>query len=168
MKLTYRGRAYKPETSAAVLGNGSQKNKFTYRGVTYNYSPLKDNYNITSLSIHMVFVTENNRPVITPAIEQRLRQLVSQMCLKRNCTLLHCRTDLGQRDHIHLQIDKHPNVSESDLAMALKSMTAREIRREFAQNLKSQYPRSVFWKRGYCAMSSGMGNLNKLKDYVMQ
>ncbi len=166
MKLTYRGTTYQPDSSQEALQKEVQKAKFTYRGITYNYSPLQDNHNVTGLTIHMVFVTENKRQVITKEIEKRLRELISRMCLKRNCTLLDCRADLGKRDHIHLLIDKHPTVSESDLAMALKTMTAREIRREFAHSLQSHYHRPVFWKRGYCAISGGGTSLNKLIEYV--
>lgn len=166
MKFTYRGSKYNYSPPPELLKKPANNGKFTYRGITYNYSPLKDTQNLTALTIHVVFLTENRQPIITKAIEKRLRELISRICIKRNCSLLKCQADLGKPDHIHLMIDKNPNVAESDLAMLLKTTTEREIKQEFAQYLKSYYRRPSLWKRGYCVVSGDSNNFHKLTTYV--
>jgi len=95
-----------------------------------------------------------------------VRKQISKMCLRRGCILMDCQTDLGKNDHIHLLIDKHPNISEADLAMALKTITSREVRRNFADYLKKYYWKPAFWKRGYCVVSAGGLSLEKLVEYI--
>lgn len=123
-------------------------------------------HSVTALSVHMVFVTKYRHACIMDDMLKRIREIIAKMCLKRGCILMDCQTDLGKRDHIHLLIDKHPNISESELAMALKTITSREIRKEFAEYLKQFYWKPVFWKRGYCAVSAGGASLDKLKEYM--
>ena len=165
MKFSYRGSKYNYNPPPEPLQKEEHKQRFTYRGVTYNYSPLKNHQNVTALVVHILFVTENRQPLVNKDLEKRLRELTSRICIKRNCSLLKCQADLGKADHIHLMIDKSPNVAESDLAMLLKTTTEREIKREFAQYLKSYYPRPALWRRGYCIVS-GDANLNKLTEYL--
>ncbi|MGB3402820.1 MAG: IS200/IS605 family transposase [Microcoleaceae cyanobacterium] len=168
MKFTYRGSKYNYSPTVEPLRKEVKNERFTYRGITYNYSPLKDTQNVTALTIHILFVTEKRHPIINPELEKRLKELTSRICIKRNCSLLKCQADLGKPDHIHLIIDKSPNVTESDLAMLLKTTTDREIKREFAQYLKSYYPRPTLWQRGYCIVSGGGSNLHKLTEYLSQ
>lgn len=123
-------------------------------------------HSVTSLCVHMVFVTKYRHPVINQSILERLKELIAKMCAKRGCILANCQTDLGKPDHIHLLIDKHPSISESQLAMALKTITSREIRKEFAEYLQPYYWEPVFWKRGYCAVSAGGASLDKLVEYI--
>ncbi len=168
MKFTYRGSKYNYSPPPEPLQKDTNNGKFTYRGVTYNYSPLKNTQNVTALIVHIVFVTENRQPIINKDIEKRIRELASRICIRRNSTLLKCQVNLGKPDHIHLIIDKSPNITESDLTMILKTTTEREIKREFAQYLKSYYGKPAVWRRGYCVVSGGGASLNKLTEYIEQ
>lgn len=123
-------------------------------------------HSVCSLQTHMVFVTKYRHPVITEVIEQRLQVLLAKLCLAKRCELLECKADFGKQDHIHLLIERHPTVAEADLAETLKTITSREIRREFAEFLAPYYWKRVFWKRGYCAVSAGGASLETLKSYI--
>ena len=116
--------------------------------------------------IHIVFVTKYRHPVITEAIEARLKKLIKKLCLTQDCELLECKGDLGKRDHIHLLIDLAPKISLSKLANILKTITSREIRKEFATELKPYYWKPVFWKRGFGYTSAGGAPLTVLKQYI--
>jgi len=121
---------------------------------------------VCSLQTHMVFVTKYRHPVITEAVEARLKTLLERLCTTKRCELLECKADLGAKDHIHLLIERHPMVAESELAETLKTITSREIRKEFREFLKPYYWKPVFWKRGYCAVSSGGTSLDVLRKYI--
>ncbi|MEP1062139.1 IS200/IS605 family transposase [Stenomitos frigidus AS-A4] len=114
----------------------------------------------------MVFVTKYRHPVITVEVEQRLLTLLQKLCTTQRCELLECKADLGTKDHIHLLIERHPTIAEAKLAEILKTITSREIRKEFKDFLKPYYWKPFFWKRGYCAVSSGGASLDVLKKYI--
>lgn len=105
-------------------------------------------------------------PVIKAEIEARLKTLMARLCETQKCILMECKADLGTKDHIHLLIDMAPDISVSRLVNTLKTITSREIRKEFASYLKPYYWKPVFWKRGYCSVSAGGASLAKLKKYI--
>lgn len=121
---------------------------------------------VCSLQTHMVFVTKYRHPVITVEVEKRLLTLLRKLCETQRCELLECKADLGTKDHIHLLIERHPTIAEAKLAEILKTITSREIRKEFKDFLKPYYWKPVFWKRGYCTVSSGGASLDVLKKYI--
>ena len=116
--------------------------------------------------VHIVFVTKYRHPVITEFIEARLKELITKLCQTQDCELLECKADLGKRDHIHLLIDIAPKISLSKLANILKTITSREIRKEFAEELKPYYWKPVLWKRGFGYTSAGGAPLAVLKKYI--
>ena len=116
--------------------------------------------------VHIVFVTKYRHPVITESIEARLKELIKKLCQTQDCELLECKADLGKQDHIHLLIDLAPKISLSKLVNILKTITSREIRKEFATELKPYYWKPVFWKRGFGYTSAGGAPLTVLKQYI--
>jgi putative transposase len=59
-----------------------------------------------------------------------------------------------------------PDVATSTLVNTLKTVTSREIRKRFAEELKPYYWKPVFWKRGYCAVSGGGASLDVIAAYI--
>jgi putative transposase len=123
-------------------------------------------HSVCNIQIHMVLVTKYRHPVITEAIESDIIQLCRNICTKNRCHLLEAKADLELKDHIHLLIDLAPNVAISTLANTMKTVTSREIRKRFAEELKPFYWKPVFWKRGYCAVSGGGAPLEIIKRYI--
>ena len=116
--------------------------------------------------MHTVFVTQYRHPVIPEAIEADIRALAESICLKVDGILEDAKADLGGKDHIHLRIDMAPKVSVSRLCNTLKTVTSREIKRRYAEELQPYYWKSVFWKHGFSAVSSGGAPLSILKQYL--
>ncbi|MEL6579624.1 MAG: IS200/IS605 family transposase [Cyanobacteria bacterium J06621_12] len=119
-------------------------------------------YNI----VHIVFVTKYRHKVMSEPIEARLKQMFVRLCKTQDCELLECKADLGKKDHIHLLIDLAPKISLSKLCNILKTISSREIRKEFAAELRPYYWKPVFWKRGYGYTSSGGAPIEILKKYI--
>ena len=116
--------------------------------------------------VHIVFVTKYRHRVITEAIEFRLKEIFSRLCKTQDSELLECKADLGKQDHIHLLVDLAPRISLGKLCNILKTISSREIRKEFATDLKPYYWKPVFWKRGYGYTSSGGAPIEVLKKYI--
>ena len=113
-----------------------------------------------------MFVTKYRHPVINSAIETRLKELIDKLCKTQDCELLECKADLGTNDHIHLLVDLAPKIALSKLVNTLKTITSREIRKEFAEELKPYYWKPVFWKQGFGYTSAGGASLATLKKYI--
>lgn len=116
--------------------------------------------------VHIVFVTKYRHPVITENVENRLRELIDKLCKTQDCELIECQADLGKKDHVHLLVDVAPKISLSKLANILKTITSREIRKEFSEELKPYYWKPVFGKRGFGYTSAGGAPLSVLKQYI--
>jgi putative transposase len=121
---------------------------------------------ICRIHLHIVFVTKYRHGCINEAIESRLISLFRRICETQKCLLLECKADLETKDHIHLLVDMAPDVSISRLVNTLKTISSREIRKEFAEYLRPYYWKPVFWKRGYCVLSAGGASLEVLKRYI--
>jgi putative transposase len=117
-------------------------------------------------NMHIVLVCKYRHPVINEAIEERMTVMMATLCERQKCVLLECKADLGKNDHIHLLVDMAPDISVSKLVNILKTITSRELRKEYADYLKPFYWKPFFWKRGYCSASAGGASLEKLKQYI--
>mgnify|MGYP002280121733 CR=1 FL=1 len=123
-------------------------------------------YTVALIKIHVVFVTKYRHPVIYGDIEDDIKNLAMNICQKNDCILEDAKADLGANDHIHLLIDLAPKVSVSRLCNTIKTVTSREIRKRYAEELKPYYSKPVFWKRGFSAISCGGAPLSVLKQYI--
>jgi len=111
--------------------------------------PKPHNHSFGYNAIHIVFVTKYRHEVINEDIESRLIEMFTRLCETQDSELLECKADLGKKDHIHLLIDLAPRISLGKICNILKTISSREIRKEFATELKPYYWKSVFWKQGY-------------------
>ena len=103
---------------------------------------------------------------MTEQMELRMLQLFQRICETQKCRLLECKADLGKKDHVHLLVDRAPDVPLSKLVNTLKTISSREMRKEFADHLRPFYWTPVFWKRGYGVVSAGGASLDVLKQYI--
>ena len=112
---------------------------------------------------HIAFVTKYRRRVLTNAILDRLRQHFARICANAGCGLIEFN---GEEDHVHLLVEAHPNIQPSKLVNTLKTISSREIRREFSKELSRVYQKPVLWHTAYCIISAGGAPLEVLKRYI--
>jgi putative transposase len=115
------------------------------------------------LSIHLVLVTKYRYKVITTPVFTRLKEIFAAMCQKWECELAEFN---GEADHVHLLIDINPKVQISAFANNLKTVSSRLIRKEFPEHCARFYRKPVFWKIGYCVVSTGGASLDVVKKYI--
>ena len=113
-----------------------------------------------------MFVTKYRHEVIDEKIESRLKEIYARLCATQDSELLECKADLVQRDHIHLLVDLAPRISLGKLCNILKTISSREIRKEFAAELKPYYWKPRFWKQGYGYTSVGGAAIDVLVRYI--
>ena len=113
--------------------------------------------------MHIVLVTKYRKKVINSEILERLREIFAKLCMSQKCELVEFN---GEPDHVHLLIDMAPDIAVSKLVNILKTISSREIRREFSERVNQFYWKPVFWTKAYCALSAGAAPLNVLKTYI--
>ena len=118
---------------------------------------------VSSLHVHIVFVTKYRRKVITGDMLEFLKDTFSRLCLTQKCKLLEFN---GESDHVHLLIQYSPDVTLSKVVNNLKAVSSRLVRKEFSDRIQSFYRKAVFWSPSYCAISCGGAPLSVLKQYI--
>ena len=118
---------------------------------------------VYSLHIHIVFVTKYREKVITSDMLIRLKEIFTKLCETQKS----CLTEFnGESDHVHLLVELAPDIAISKLVNILKTISSREIRKEFKEQVDKFYWKPVFWSSAYCVISAGGAPLEVLKQYI--
>jgi len=120
---------------------------------------------VYSLNYHLVMVTKYRRPCLTSAMLSAIADSARERCESRDGELLEIN---GESDHVHLLVSLPPHIAVSEFMNALKTNTARVLRRDFKQELSSWYSEPVLWSRSYCAISVGGAPLEVVRRYIEQ
>ena len=116
---------------------------------------------VCDLKAHLVLVTKYRRKVISPAMLERLAQLMQHICQKWGCQ---CIEFNGEADHVHLLFSYYPQMQLSKFINSLKSYTSQTIRKEFPCEVKRVYwGKPVFWTSSYFIASCGGVTVEVLK-----
>ena len=127
-------------------------------------SSLKQRHHcVYALNYHLVLVTKYRRKCLTDAMLRVIEDSARERCVSRDGELVEAN---GERDHVHLLVSLPPNVALSEFVNALKTNTARVLRRDFRKELEQVYKEPTLWSRSYCAISVGGAPLEVLKRYI--
>ena len=69
------------------------------------------------------------------------------------------------RDHFHLLFEAKPTLNIPKYLNAIKTITSREIQRNFPE-VKKKLWKGAFWSRSYFLATTGQVTLDALKKYV--
>lgn len=108
-------------------------------------------HTVYEIHLHLVWVTKYRRPVLVGDVGLRVRELVRQVCLEHEVTIM---KGPVSKDHIHLFVSIPPQVTISRLVQWLKGKTAYKLLQEFPMLQKKFWGRHI-WARGYFCCSSG-------------
>ena len=118
---------------------------------------------VSRLYAHLVLSTKYHYKVITPAMLERLKEIVADLCQKWQCELLECN---GEPNHLHIVFRYFPQMQLSKFVNNLKSVSSRRIRQEFEAQVDAVYWKDVFWSESYSIDSCGNAPLEILRKYV--
>jgi putative transposase len=120
---------------------------------------------VYSTNYHLVFVTKYRRRCITQEILERLKEIAQRVLAHGEGELMEFN---GEADHTHLLVSLPLKVAPSALVNNLKTVTARLIRKEFAEHVARFFRKPVFWSRSYCTITCGGAPLSVIKQYIEQ
>lgn len=131
-----------------------------------NQSTLKHrSHCVYALNYHLVIVTKYRKKCLNDEMLRVIELSARERCEARDGELIEVN---GEADHVHLLVSLPPHVALSEFMNALKTNTARVLRRDFKSTLVKFYKESVLWSRSYCAISVGGAPLDVLKRYIDQ
>jgi putative transposase len=107
---------------------------------------MKDDFvskgrSVSDLKAHLVLTTKYRRKVFDAAMLSRLHEIFLDLLVKWDCKLVEFN---GEKNHIHLLFQYHPDLQISTLVNNLKSASSRRLRQEFADRVDTFYRKDVF------------------------
>ena len=122
---------------------------------------VRSNNNVVyRCAYHVVWCPKYRRPVIEGAVEERLKQIIREVCAERECNLIELET---MPDHVHLLVECDPQYGIHRLVKQIKGRSSRVLRQEF-DSLRSRLP--TLWTNSYFVATVGGAPLGIIKQYV--
>lgn len=116
------------------------------------------------LEYHLVVVTKYGHPVIDGAFKDRLTELTYRIFEENfQCYVNEVNTD---KDHIHILFEAPPQVALSSLVCSYKTVTARLLRKEFAEYLAPFYWKPYLWNRSYFVCTVSERSHELITEYI--
>ena len=115
------------------------------------------------LQYHLVLVTKYRHPVIRGQLETALRNYTEAYFKDRDLPIqaFEC-----MPDHIHILFDAKPNLNLAEFVNAFKSASSRNIRKQFAEELKPYYWKPYFWSLSYFIGTVSDRTSTAVKEYI--
>jgi len=113
-----------------------------------------------SCKYHVVFCPKYRKPVLTPPIDARLKELIQQVCNETQSGLIEMEV---MPDHVHLLLDCDPQFGIHRLVKGIKGRSSRVLRKEF-HVLRTRIP--TLWTNSYFCSSVGGAPLAVIKQYI--
>lgn len=101
---------------------------------------------VYSTRYHLVLVTRNRKPLLTPRVRRRFEELARERLEAWAGQLLELSI---APDHVHMHVELPPTVAVADFINALKTGTSRRLRSEYA-GLRAH---KQLWSQSYCVLS---------------
>ena len=124
---------------------------------------VRTHHNIYDTHYHLVFPIKYRKSLLTDDIPQAINQISNEISERYDITF----EKLGyDQNHIHILCSFPPKYSGSTIVRIFKSITARELFRQFPK-LKRELWGGELWSDGfYLATVSDKGNWQMVERYV--
>lgn len=127
------------------------------------YELDKGRHSVYALQYHFVqCVKYRRKALVNEAIVDLLKQQVKKISESFGVTVLNIEAD---KDHFHLLFKAHPKLEITKYINAIKTITSREIQRNFPE-IKKMLWKKVFWSPSYFIATTGQVTLDILMKYV--
>ncbi|QYN33771.1 IS200/IS605 family transposase [Pseudonocardia sp. DSM 110487] len=107
---------------------------------------------------HVVWCPKYQRKVIEGAVDDRLQQIIRDVCAERDARIIELET---MPDHVHLLVSRDPQYGIHRLVKQIKARSSRYIRQEFPA-VRSRIP--TLWTNSYFVATLGGAPLEIVKQ----
>lgn len=115
---------------------------------------------VFALKYHIVWCPKYRRSVLTPPVDTRLKELLTETAAEHGIAILDLKV---MPDHVHLFVESDPTLCVAEIVNRLKGRTSRALRREFP-SLRSRLP--TLWSRSYFAATVGAVSEATIRRYI--
>ena len=115
---------------------------------------------VFSLKYHIVWCPKYRRPVLTPPIDDRLKEVLGEVASEYDMTF-HALDVMP--DHVHVFVEADPTLGVAEIVNRLKGKSSRVLRDEFPA-LRSRLP--TLWSRSYFAATVGSVSEETIRRYI--
>lgn len=109
-------------------------------------------HNKTLLLYHFVFPAKYRKKIFDDAVDNKLRDVCIEISERYEINFVEIGNDIN---HVHILVQSIPTITVSRIVTIIKSITAKEIFKEFPQLKKDMWGSSL-WTSGYYANTVGM------------
>lgn len=117
---------------------------------------------VFSLKYHVVWCPKYRRPVLTPPVDGRLREVLGEVAADHGMTI---HTLEVMPDHVHVFVEADPTLGVAEIVNRLKGRSSRILRNEFP-SLRSRLP--TLWSRNYFAATVGGVSEETIRCYIAE
>jgi putative transposase len=122
---------------------------------------VRSNNNVVyRCNYHVVRCPKYRRKVITGAVDDRLKQIIRDVCAERDAPIVELET---MPDHVHLLVVCDPQYGIHRLVKQVKGRSSWLLRQEFP-HLRRRLP--TLWTNSYFVATAGGATLEAVKRYV--
>ena len=119
-------------------------------------------HSVSTMHIHLVFVTKYRQKIFDLAAIQRLRAIFAGVCTELRADLVEMD---GERDHVHLLVRYSPTVQVADLVRRLKGVSSRMLRMA-RPDIRMKFWKNVLWSPSHFAASCGGAPIEIVRKYI--
>lgn len=124
---------------------------------------IRKRHNVTLLMYHIVLPAKYRKKIFTEQVENYLKEVCLEISKRYEINFIEIGADL---DHIHFLVQSIPILSVSELVKIIKSITAKQIFKQYPEIKKELWGGSL-WASGYYANTVGKYNSEEvIKAYV--
>ena len=125
----------------------------------YNLARCNNNV-VYSCQYHVVWCSKYRRPVLTGAVEKRLKNLVRDTARQKRAEVIELEV---MPDHVHLLMEVDPQYGIHRMVRQWKGRSSHVLRREFP-SLASRLP--TLWTNSYFVSTVGGSPLAGINQYI--
>ena len=118
---------------------------------------------VCNINYHVVWCVKYRRKIITPQIEQFLKDLAQEIAMDKGFTV-HL-FEAGEMDHVHCFVSAPPKLSITDIVKYLKGITGSKLFEAYPE-LRQKLWRGQLWNHSYYVETVVSVSEDAIRKYI--
>ena len=118
---------------------------------------------VFNINYHIVWSTKYRRKVLTPDIENRLKEILINVGKEKGFDI--AEIEVGTQDHVHVFVSAIPKISISYIAKMLKGISGRLLLKEFPEISKELW-NGELWNPSNYVETIGSISEEAIRQYI--
>ncbi len=118
---------------------------------------------VCNINYHVVWCVKHRKKIITPQIEQLLKDLAQEIARDKGFTV-HL-FEAGEMDHIYCFVSAPPKLSITDIVKYLKGITGRKLFEAYPE-LRKELWKGQLWNHSYYVETVGSVSEDAVRKYI--